>query len=517
MKATKFINGIELDYVSGSFTGLIRIANKNKELEQENIKDVTALLKYTHSKLRGYFTFSSLFNAYQEEKDGKLINENDRFAHTSLYADSGGLQVITAGKTITDEIKERVYTTQAQYSDYAMTFDEMPLKIVDHLSSGSIAGDDGQVYIDELIPIAAKNSAKHIQKQIDMFTALNTKTKIMPILHGYDGDSFIQYAENILNELHHIGDKIQGIAIASLRGHADNKVGLMKVFDYVPKIANSSKIDSKYMQHIHLLGIGAHQRLIPALMMVKKGLLPIKKLSFDSTKIMKSYTYGKIFQNVAEYENPGNFNPMLTLRKYDDINYPNIKQFYMNVHDLFKDYKGYVFKDWEDLAKHSQNNGDVLTPSKQYEEYGIEYERKYLAQVRYCTMYHIHTFLSVCEAYLDDELSLDTIFKYNESILSIFLRFDTCNTPQAFADACEFFYNNAKVGRTDLRIVKCETLKEFEEKYEGVQVCAYDELGIEKDVEILGEELKKPWIKTSMKRAKGNDYNNETNPSNSLF
>jgi hypothetical protein len=39
----------------------------------------------------------------------------------------------------------------------------------------------------------------------------------------------------------------------------------------------------------------------------------------------------------------------------------------------------------------------------------------------------------------------------------------------------------------------------------------------EKDVEILSEELKKPWIKTSMKRAKGNDYNNETNPSNSLF
>jgi hypothetical protein len=516
-KATKFISGIELEYVSGSFTGLIKIPNKNKEIEKENIADASKLITFIHKKLKGYFTLSSLFNAYQEEKDGKLINDNDRFNHTSLYADSGGLQVITAGKTINDEVKEKVYKTQAMYCDYAMTFDEMPVKIVKELATGSVAGADGQVFIDELISISAKKSAKHIQKQIDMFEELKTNTKIMPILHGYSGETFIEYAQTILNELHHIGDHIQGVAIASLRGHADNKVGMMKVFDYVPKVINSEKIPSEYKKHVHLLGVGAHQRLLPALMMVKKGILPIEKLSFDSTKIMKSYTYGKVFQSVEELINPKNFNPVLTLKKYDDKTQPNIKQFYENVHNLFFDYDDYVFSDWEDLAKHSQNNGEPITMGKQFEKYGVEYERKYLSQVRYATMYHIYTFLSVCEAYLDDELTIENIMGYNDSILHIFQKFDSVSTHEQFAEVCDYFYTTAKTGRTDLRIVKCKTLKEFEERFEHNRVDSYLELGIEKDVEILNEELKKPWIKTSMKRAKVVDYSNEIHPSDGLF
>ena len=516
-KATKFINDIELDIVLGSFTGLIKIPNKNATIEKENIIDATRLVNFIHSKLKGYFTISSLFNAYQEEKDGKLINDNDKFGHAAIYADSGGLQVVTAGKVIDDIVKEKVYKTQALYCDYAMTFDEMPVKIVKALANGSVAGSDGQVFVDELIPISAKNSANHIQKQIDMFEALETKTKIMPILHGYDGETFLQYGETILGELHHIGDHIQGIAIASLRGHADNKVGLMKVFDYVPKIVNSDRIDPKYKQHIHLLGVGAMQRVLPALMMVKKGILPIKKLSFDSTKIMKSYTYGKVFQNVEEHKNPRNYAPIQTLKHYTDKNHPNIEQFYRNVHDLYKDYKEYVFTSWEDLANHSQNNGEALTMGKQFEKYGEEYERKFLAQIRYITMYHVHAFLSVCEAYLTDELTIENIFGYSDSILHIFQKFDAANTHQEFADVCDYFYTTAKTGRTNLHIVACKTIKEFEEKYVQDQTCAYSELGIEKDVEILGEELKRPWIKTSMKRARKVDYSESENPSNNLF
>lgn len=516
-KATKFVNDIELDYVLGSFTGLIKIPNKNKEIEKKNIIDSTRLIQFIHSKLKGYFSISSLFNAYQEEKEGKLINENNKFGHNSIYADSGGLQVLTAGKTINDEIKEKVYTTQAKYCDYAMTFDEMPIKIRKELATGSVAGCDGQVYIQELIPITAKNSANHIQKQIDMFEELGTKTKIMPILHGYDGDSFLQYGEILLRELQHIGDHIQGIAIASLRGHADNKVGMMKVFDYIPKIVNDDRINPKYKQHVHLLGVGAMQRILPALMMVKKNIIPIKKLSVDSTKICQAYTYGKVFQSVEEYKNRKDFDPVLTLKKYTDKTQPNIAQFYQNVHNLFMDYEGYIFDNWEELAEHSQNNGDPLTAGKQFEKYGEEYERKYLAQVRYCTMYHIYTFLSVCEAYLEDELTIEDIMGYNDSIMHIFQKFNSVDTHEEFAEVCDYFYTTAKTGRTDLRIVKCKTLKEYEEKYEEKQIDSYAELGIEKDVEVLSEELKRPWIKTSMKRAKSIDYSTEDNPTNNLF
>ena len=517
MKKTKKVNGVELDYVSGSFVGFTKIANTNKELEKENIEDTIKLLEYTEKKLKGYFNFSTLFNAYQEENGGKTLHENNKFGHDKVYADSGGLQVLTSGKTINNEVKEKVYTVQAKYSDYAMTFDEMPLKVAPDLGKKAFAGDDGQVYIDEMIEPMAELSASHIQTQIDIFNKMKAPTKILPILHGYDVPSFLKYGKTIFNNLQHIGEHIQGVAIASLRGHADNKVGIMKIFDYVPKILNDDSIDKKYFQHIHLLGVASPQRILPMIMMIKKGLLPIKKLSFDSTAITKAYTFGRVYQTVDEYKNPRNFSTELTLKDYKDKEYPNIEQFYRSVHEEFKDYENYVFEDWEDLAKHSQNNGDKLTPKKQFEKYGIEYERKYLAQVRYCNLYHAFTYLSMIEGYIDDELTIKDIFGYSNTIKTIFESFETVNTLEEMDEMCEYFYNFAKVGRTDLRIHKCSTIKEFEDKYMTPPIDSYAELGITKDVEIINEELKKPWIKSSIKRSKGEDYPHGKEPTNLLF
>lgn len=59
-------------------------------------------------------------------------------------------------------------------------------------------------------------------------------------------------------------------------------------------------------------------------------------------------------------------------------------------------------------------------------------------------------------------------------------------------------------------------MKEFETKYLGEQPCLLTELGISKGVDVLNEELRKPWIKSSMKRAKKGGID-EINPANSLF
>ena len=47
------------------------------------------------------------------------------------------------------------------------------------------------------------------------FEELKSNTKILPILHGYTPETFLEYAENIFNNLENVGDHIQGIAIAS--------------------------------------------------------------------------------------------------------------------------------------------------------------------------------------------------------------------------------------------------------------------------------------------------------------
>jgi hypothetical protein len=127
-------------------------------------------------------------------------------------------------------------------------------------------------------------------------------------------------------------------------------------------------------------------------------------------------------------------------------------------------------------------------------------------------MYNIYTFLEVCEAYLTNELTVDEIMGYSDSIRHIFHKFEAAATAQEFADVCEFFYTTAQTGRTNLHIVKCKTLTEYEQRFETPQVDAYAELGIKRDVKILGEQLKRPWIKTSMKRARvANDNNNSIN------
>lgn len=107
-------NNIVLEYVSGSINKNLRISNKDKELQDENIKDITNLVHFTQQKLHGHFKFSVLSNAYTEEKEADMIRSNNNFGHDWLYTDSGGLQVLTQGLEITDTVKDKVYAVQAK-------------------------------------------------------------------------------------------------------------------------------------------------------------------------------------------------------------------------------------------------------------------------------------------------------------------------------------------------------------------------------------------------------------------
>jgi len=467
MESRKKINGISLDYVSGSLLPFAKLKTGSiKEIKKENVEDFKNLLTWSQTKLKGYFLLSTLFNAFQEKNDGKSLTEDNKINHDAIYADSGGLQVLTRGLDITDEIKLTVYETQAKYCDFAMTFDEMPLKVIKNQDQfgKSAVENDRVVHIKEMVGISSKRSAYHIQQQIDVFNKLKTETKILPIIHGFSEESYIEYAETILENLHNIKDNIQGMAIASLSATADNKVGIMKVFDYVPTLMNAKEIDSKFRQHVHLLGVASYQRIIPVIMMAKKGILKsVKRISFDSTALTKSYTFGRACASVKDLLTPMHYEPLLSLNHWKDPHSKNIRQFYNDLHNMFVDYPYYVFDSVEDLMNHSQNNGEKLKPSKQFEKYGIEYEKKYLAQVRYNTIFNMINYLSVIEAYLEDEITVEDIFGYNSTIRTIFETFEhKANTLNEMREICQFFYNDATVGRTNLGYIIMDTLEEFE-------------------------------------------------------
>jgi hypothetical protein len=69
---------------------------------------------------------SVLYNAYTEKQHLEYLKTYKNLGARYIYSDSGGLQIVTAGKEINDEIKQQIYETQA-YADYAMCFDVISL------------------------------------------------------------------------------------------------------------------------------------------------------------------------------------------------------------------------------------------------------------------------------------------------------------------------------------------------------------------------------------------------------
>lgn len=524
-KSKKQINGISLDYVSGSLRPFLKIGSgSTQEIKDESVADFKKLLDWSQTHLKGYFLLSTLFNAFQEEKDGKVLKEENKLNHDAIYADSGGLQVLTRGLEITDDIKKKVYETQAKYCDFAMTFDEMPLKVIQNQDqfAKSIVDNNKVVHIKEMVGISAKNSAAHIQQQIDVFEQLETDTKILPIIHGFSEETYIEYAETIMKNLSGIKHHIQGMAIASLSSTADNKVGIMKVFDYVPTLMNAKEINEEYRQHVHLLGVASYQRIMPVIMMAKKGIFDsVKRISFDSTALTKSYTFGRVYASVEELKNPRDYEPLLSLNNWKDPHSKNIRQFYNNVHNLLKDYPDYVFDSAEDLMNHSQNNGDKLKLKEQFEKYGPEYERKYLAQVRYNSIYNMIQYLSVIEAYLEDEITVSDIFKYNGTIKFMFETFEhKANTKEEFKEICNYFYTTATTGRTNLGYIIMDTLEEFEKSIYGSnpeeKSDPLTDLGVGEVPKHEKGYVRPDLLARRAKRAP-RDFKEDENPSDSLF
>jgi len=103
------VNGVMFDYASGSLTGFVRLKHKDAKIAKDNYEDFVGLLDYVKSMLKGYVSFSTLFNAFQEESDGKFLTENNKLNHLFTYSDSGGLQAARRNLTIDDALKERIY------------------------------------------------------------------------------------------------------------------------------------------------------------------------------------------------------------------------------------------------------------------------------------------------------------------------------------------------------------------------------------------------------------------------
>jgi|GEM_PF-2116824 len=496
----KLINGIELIYSSGSLIPFFKLKHKDPNITKENFDDFVMMFDFMKSHLKGYFTMSTLYNAYQEKKDGEFLTNNNRLGHEIILSDSGGLQQARRGEKFSDETKREIYINQALHSDLAMTFDEMPFKPIEANKQTGVNLMASRCYIREMIEPSAKMSANEIRKQIEVFNSLdNPRAKIAPIIHGFRsnpeyfrgfGDNtYVDYAKHLLDNIDSSSEHIGGISLASMTVAADNRIGILKSLQYIPSTLWDKDIPDNCLEHVHLLGLASPQRLMVILSLVKTNLIDprVKRISFDSTALTKSYTVGRVHKNRSEWKDPRNMRPELTLKDYKDPSAKNVRQYFQEVHKYFKSYSGYLFDSWEDLANHSPNNGVKLKTQEQIEKnggIGSDWHKKYLQHIRICTLYGTWIYLETMEDYLDGKRD-SRDFPYGSDLTSIYhsIENDITDT-QSLHDVVEMHYAKVK----DNMDFAVDTIKQYEQVLKDIS--DKEEKGIQ-ELDILFEDANK--------------------------
>jgi len=251
--------------------------------------------------IRGQYDheFSFLYNAYIEKHFGEVFYTAYRGKGIhQVYADSGGLQIVTQGMTITPALKQKVYESQAQYSDCAMSFDEIPVTI---LGERAVRSDITSKYFDRSkFEWCARESGKNVKNQIETFIATKSDAKPMFIVQGGDLDTYIKWCELALEEIpKELHERIGGVAMGS--GGIGNGMfeDCKRAFYYTQTPVFETN------NHLHLLGIGAVSRMVPTLAMIESGLYANKHISYDSTTHTSGVQMGRYYGPDGVWITPG--------------------------------------------------------------------------------------------------------------------------------------------------------------------------------------------------------------------
>ena len=243
-----------------------------------------------------------LSNAFSEKRDLKEFWEILEPKGIELYSDSGGLQVISIGKEITPEIKKDIYERQFKYSHQAMSFDEIPLKVLSRSGGGSFG--NSLVYVDEYFKTKAIESGRNIAEQIQIFQKLEkaqktpTKkhAKILFIIQGKDFETQREWAWFMFQEIKKIEgyrDYIGGLALGQT-GNAGNR----HLADFILRYQHELEfLPEEWLLNLHILGAGSVSRIISYLVVSDDYFKEDTVISADST----TQTRAQVFGNYISY------------------------------------------------------------------------------------------------------------------------------------------------------------------------------------------------------------------------
>jgi hypothetical protein len=300
---------MKLEYVV-SGTSYMRLSNPRVLSDEVNVALVNSLLEKVRDQ-NGH-EFSMLYNGHTESGFGEKFM-NWRGNIKNVHADSGGLQVVTQGLDLTDELKDEVYRNQAKWADIGMCFDEIPI-VKTGLKSDRNATKDrwfDQSRFEEF----ARKTGKNVARQIEIFKEEDSKCRPFVILQGNDIDTYMEWENYILDEIPDEDHKyIGGVAIGAAALGTGNLEDIQRAF-----IASQSRLRGEDgTLHIHILGVGAIRRLLPYLIFTQNGLYGKVQISYDSTTHSRAVETGLFYNGTRSVK----FNRQLSnhyIEMLDDI------------------------------------------------------------------------------------------------------------------------------------------------------------------------------------------------------
>jgi len=305
------------DYVASglSHTRITTEYSGSHSTTQMIVKDISSSVQDHHNH-----KISVLYNAYTEEKFSQKIPRVFGPEYKNIYSDSGGLQILTLGKQFTPELKRRIYRNQGLYSDFAMSFDEIPIENVS--SSTSITSKNNKVYNSSLLNDYAKKSGNNLKEQIQIFQELGTdrRATILPIIQGNTIQGCKDWFYYLFDPLTEDERAITSGLSFSMAAYG---IGIKEELERIILMEELKE----FYSHCHLLGISSIQRFLPLLILKYNGFLKnVDYLSYDSTSLTSNITRGRYLDKKGQQFSLGRFkNPIVTHVVEDMLD--NIKEF----------------------------------------------------------------------------------------------------------------------------------------------------------------------------------------------
>lgn len=427
---------LRLSLVISGVPGYFKLRSKHDDLFKLTAISLRNCLDYIENKLPGNVELHGLYNAYTEEimarrAAGETINEPfKKVFPNGMHADSGGLQMVTLGKgTIESDDRKKIYETQAKFSHYAMSFDEIP----------SLIKDDVRYYLPHTVEQKGIDSGFNLKEQYDFFDTMDTDCKIIPIAQGWGVDDTNTFAKGLFGQLSK--KQLENVDIVATGFPVTSTYATAKrVYD----MFHSTEIPHKALSHVHLLGVTGFKRLIPALELIKSGFTPqLEVLSFDSVTLSMSYVMGNQTPSVE------NFLQGKTKIKLGKKRNAVVEKYWQEIYDFWKDDPNFIFDDLDDMLEHSYYNSKGMNSGYvQYEHYlqaddegnytkknkkiADLHFAKVLKQEQYYILYQVHNYVQILEAFLEDKIKLEHIFVGKD--LEIFSALEKVSTDDEFND-----------------------------------------------------------------------------------